>query len=368
MLEDSDFDIVEVLRRHDELAVNRLLAGMMLLALFGVPLSLSRAFLTGWQPAHWVHVASFVALLGLMVLRQRLSAAAKAWWILAITLSVTVIGMTTYGLLGNGLIWGLFSLFIAMSFFEARVVGFAVLVISLATGVSCYLFVFAGRRFPGDAGSYLGSLASWGTAVFGGAIFGALIVYVVSLRRRELGSLLILLKRKNREIAQVADHDDLTGLPVFRVFLRAVQSSIEQARREEREIATLFIDLDGFKEVNDAFGHATGDEVLSNVASEIVEAVRTSDVVSRMGGDEFVVLVNSAQPVDLEHLAQRLLESIGRVRRYGGQSIIVGASIGVAKFRGEGETAEELIGRADQAMYRAKNAGGNAFEISGPDT
>ncbi len=124
------------------------------------------------------------------------------------------------------------------------------------------------------------------------------------------------------------------------------------------------VDIDDFKQVNDQFGHDAGDFVLRKVAEGIQSTLRATNVVSRKGGDEFVVLVNSAEATNLEELCTRLLGTISKQRDYDGETIAITASIGVSQLSNEEETAEHLIKRADRFMYLAKLEEKNGFRIS----
>jgi len=133
---------------------------------------------------------------------------------------------------------------------------------------------------------------------------------------------------------------------------------VEGRERSSSRFALLFLDLDGFKEVNDSLGHEAGDRVLSAVARRVERSVRERDLVARMGGDEFTVLLaDLPRPEDGETVARHLLRRIGEPYDLDGVSVRVGASIGVAVFPEDGRDVDELLSRADTAMYRAKRAG-----------
>ncbi len=357
-------DVSELIHQQRKHAVNLLLFGIVILRLVGFPLSISRVPVTGWQPAHLVHFVGLLVGLCLFLFRNRLRTETKAWFILVVTAAVAVIGLTTYGLFGNGMIWSVSSLFLAMAFINKRTAYLIGTVITAAVVISCYEFVYNQKSFPVDADIYHASLSAWGVAVFGAAVFSVLFVSIISMQRSQTEKLLVVLEQKNKDISHMADHDDLTGLPVYRIFVRAVEHSLEQARRENRHIAVCFIDLDNFKQVNDTFGHDAGDYILKIVADEIKNAVRASDVVSRMGGDEFVLLINSAEIANLEELCGRLLESIAEPKVFKGQTMTISASIGVSQLTDEMETAEQLIKRADESMYSVKLKDKSNFRIS----
>jgi diguanylate cyclase (GGDEF)-like protein len=161
------------------------------------------------------------------------------------------------------------------------------------------------------------------------------------------------------EMGRLARHDSLTGLPNRTLFLDRVEQAVARSRRQGRQIAVLFLDLDGFKSVNDRFGHAAGDELLNTVAKRLLGCVREGDSVARLGGDEFAVLLEEAgRPEDVQFLSQRLLEALRSEIVIAGHDVVVGTSIGVA-IASPGDDAAALLRNADMAMYRAKAMGKN---------
>ncbi|HYB24903.1 MAG TPA: EAL domain-containing protein [Solirubrobacteraceae bacterium] len=175
------------------------------------------------------------------------------------------------------------------------------------------------------------------------------------------------LEERQQELAFLATHDTLTGLPNRTLILDRVEQMLRRARRDRTAIGALFIDLDNFKSVNDTFGHDVGDELLRGVAARLGAMLRGSDALGRLGGDEFVVIAGDQT---LEHgpevIAERLLESLKRPIRLGEDEtpFTVTASIGIAC--GERESAGELLRDADIAMYHAKSQGLNRFATFKP--
>ena len=181
----------------------------------------------------------------------------------------------------------------------------------------------------------------------------------VALRNKELMD----------EIRHQARHDSLTGLPNRAFILERAEQLLALSKRHDRPCAALFLDLDGFKEINDTLGHAAGDEVLQIVASRLRMAVRASDTVGRLGGDEFVVLADDRMlDSGIQLLAERLLEVVRRPFTLGiwESPLQVRASIGIAL--GDRPTAGDLLRDADLALYRAKAAGKDCFRVFGPES
>jgi len=187
--------------------------------------------------------------------------------------------------------------------------------------------------------------------------------------RPEEGSIWIYIDisaRKEREsrIQHLADHDALTGLLNRRMFEDRLRQAIALARRADRMVALMLVDLDGFKAVNDSYGHLTGDYVLRTVARRILEAVRESDTVARLGGDEFVVvLMGPKSAEDSALVAEKILAALSEPIPAGGRRFEIGASIGISIFPRDGLTPEALLSHADAAMYRVKDAGKNRYQF-----
>lgn len=160
------------------------------------------------------------------------------------------------------------------------------------------------------------------------------------------------------QLLHIATHDTLTGLANRRMLTERLSHSLARAERTGHAVALLFIDLDGFKNVNDKYGHAAGDEVLTEVADRLREIARGTDFVARLGGDEFVILLDTnVHPGSPSALAERVFEILSPPCRFTGGEATVGASIGVAMHPPLSNLAADLIRRADAAMYEAKSAG-----------
>ena len=170
-------------------------------------------------------------------------------------------------------------------------------------------------------------------------------------------------------IRHLALHDALTDLPNRTMLIEHLNQLLAINRREPRNLAILFLDLDRFKLVNDTMGHAAGDSVLKLVAERLYSLVRQTDTVARLGGDEFVVLLdNPSSREEVEHIASRIVAAINEPMRIGGETAKVGTSIGIAIHPQHGTLAEELLKNADSAMYAAKKSGKNTYKIFQPES
>lgn len=179
--------------------------------------------------------------------------------------------------------------------------------------------------------------------------------------KQQLGAL----QSSRQELEHLARHDVLTGLPNRRLFQEQLDHTLARAQRSGERFALLFIDVDRFKNINDHWGHEGGDAVLRVVSMRLSAATRKVDTVARMGGDEFVVLLdNPAHREDIIAIAEKLLDSVRSSIVHNGQELQVGFSIGISQYPEDGTTAAELMASADHAMYEAKAAGRNGFRFS----
>lgn len=167
-----------------------------------------------------------------------------------------------------------------------------------------------------------------------------------------------------RTIHYMAHHDALTGLPNRRLMQDRLNQAIMAARRKQRHVAVLFLDLDRFKVVNDTLGHDTGDFILKDVARRLVSCVREIDTVSREGGDEFVVILPDLErPENARVVADKILEELARPVEIGGHEIHVTPSIGISHYPNDATDVHQLLKHADNAMYQAKDAGRNTVRF-----
>jgi diguanylate cyclase (GGDEF)-like protein len=159
----------------------------------------------------------------------------------------------------------------------------------------------------------------------------------------------------NQRVAYLAYHDSLTDLPNRALFLDRLQQAILRSHRDEKGLAVLLLDLDGFKEINDALGHHAGDLVLQEVATRLRGALRASDTVARLGGDEFAVLLPATDVNRAELAARKVLHDLQHPFVADGRPLLVSGSIGIAAVPWHAATSDEVLQRADSAMYVAKN-------------
>ncbi len=175
-------------------------------------------------------------------------------------------------------------------------------------------------------------------------------------------------KRVMRELEHLASHDQLTGLPNRKLFIDRLQHAMRLSRRVEKHAALLFIDIDGFKPINDAHGHDIGDALLQAIAARLRTSVRDSDTVARLGGDEFTVIMENVG--DIGHVlpvADKILDALNAPFTIGDVDCRIGASIGISVYPDDSEELDDLIKKADTAMYLAKHGGRNQICVYSRD-
>jgi diguanylate cyclase (GGDEF)-like protein len=184
------------------------------------------------------------------------------------------------------------------------------------------------------------------------------------------GALLQRLRAKTDELAGMYEHfarlagqDALTGLPNRVAFRERLADLLKQAERAGGTFAVAFVDLDGFKEVNDRHGHDVGDDIIRRAAARLSQTVRGNDFVARLGGDEFVVLLVDQTTDSIERVAQNIVAAMNEPYRNEHHTVNLSASVGVALYPEDGEELSTLLRHADQAMYRIKNQGKNGYHI-----
>ncbi|MDX8405776.1 MAG: diguanylate cyclase [Mariprofundus sp.] len=189
----------------------------------------------------------------------------------------------------------------------------------------------------------------------------------LSENKHFIGILRDITERKKAEdkMTQLALYDQLTKLPNRTLFYERMEFSLTQAKRTKSMMAVLFIDLDGFKAVNDTQGHDMGDHLLLEVGKRLSGCIRASDVVARMGGDEFTVILTNFHSLDkVSQIADNIITALNRPIIFKDNSCNVGASIGISVFPRHGDNIDDLVKVSDGAMYQAKNAGKNRHWIA----
>ncbi len=173
------------------------------------------------------------------------------------------------------------------------------------------------------------------------------------------------LKKLYEQMARHATHDSLTGLPNRKHFHDHLAETIASAQRDKKTFAVLYLDLDGFKDINDALGHAVGDRLIENTARRLEQCARKGDMVARVGGDEFIVLLRDVTTFDISKVAEKVAQVLSEPFTIGADTLRITTSIGAATYPQDGTNASALIHNADSAMYETKRGGKNGYRIYG---
>ncbi len=194
--------------------------------------------------------------------------------------------------------------------------------------------------------------------------------FIITLEKRYAGMangydlLSEITNRKQKHLFGLAHFDQLTGLPNRTLLLDRLNQAILVSNRASRAVSLLFIDLDGFKPVNDNYGHAVGDRLLKEVATRITSCLRECDTAARMGGDEFVVILPDADLDKAVPVAKRILEAVKIPYEFGKKTVsTISASIGIAEYPEHADNLDALITVADKAMYAAKHSGKDTYAV-----
>ena len=175
------------------------------------------------------------------------------------------------------------------------------------------------------------------------------------------------LRNNEARMTHLAEHDYLTGLPNRMLLNDRIGRSIELARRNKKKVAVLFLDMDGFKHINDSLGHPTGDMLIQAISKQLLDCVRTSDTVSRQGGDEFIVFLPEVEhPEGTVAAAKRMLEAVASVHSISQHDLQITCCIGISVYPDDGPDAETLIKSADIALYQAKENGQSSYQFFQP--
>ena len=338
----------------------------------------------------WQGVAVFIffyLVLIYITFHRNLSASTRSWIVVTLTYLTGVVSMARGGLAGDGTIFLTVLPILAITLINARTGVFA-------AGVSITTFVLFGIL------ANAGLLRQWliiydnpqtpdQWLYFGLAMSTLIIITVFVVARfssfqletlksvQEVSKALVDANRQleqkvrqrtqelsnaNQHLQFLATHDNLTGLPNRFLFFDRLDQAIRKSRRQKHKFALLFIDLDDFKKINDSFGHVTGDETLQKVADLLGNAVRDSDTVARLAGDEFTVILDNIQSIDnVEAIVQKITRAVAQPIETQQAKIFVTVSIGISLYPEHGEDAETLLRKADAAMYLLKDGDKNGY-------
>lgn len=333
---------------------------IVLLALCTVPAvisSLARIPEMGFQPSMLFHIVVGLLMIGVAVFRNILSFHVKTNVVLTLSVTISVVGLWDWGLVGNGFVWMLLSASLFALIYGSRAVFIFIALFISYSVVVAYLYINGSLSVPVSQNQYSQSLSAWSTAIIGAAMPLIIVSYAIVALVKKAGLLIIALEDQKQQATHLAERDPLTGLYNLRVLNNRLEHAINLAQRQPMQIYLLNIDLDDFKQINDRYGHAAGDVALEYVAKTLVKVTRESDTVCRVGGDEFLILIDTALEVPVKQIVYRIRHELSTHITFEGHTFPIEASIGVAEYNHHSHeeiSSDRMIRLADQAMYKEK--------------
>jgi diguanylate cyclase (GGDEF)-like protein len=346
--------------------VDRVYKAAGLLALLYVPLLVWRVADVGWHRQLQVHAGLIGFTLLVVALLPRLALRWKSGLLVGSFLVLGLFGIFTMGMMGTGYWWCLQAAVLVATLVSVRA-GAALALACAALLLTVGVFFVGGTLAPPfDLNQHARSPSAWGAFLMVVLFAPLALLLALGSYQATVAQLVEQVNQQRLQLARQVGHDTLTGLPLLPLAVDRLDMALKQARRSGRRVALLFVDLDGFKAVNDQHGHAAGDHVLQQVALRLQRALRDEDTVARVGGDEFVIVLGhlaEAQPA--ARLAAELNADLAQPIAWQGRTLHVAASIGIALFPDHGADAESLRRLADAAMYGVKKAGRNGYAFAG---
>ncbi|WP_462159872.1 diguanylate cyclase domain-containing protein [Pseudoalteromonas sp. GB56] len=343
---------------------DRVLAGLFIFVVIVSPLSFYKWFTLGYLPIYFINAVTGSVLIVSYLLRRKLPFEQKTW---IITLSFVVVGISSaasFGLASNAFVF-----LVVCGFFCAEVWGrlpalkvTAVFVLLLL--IVAYLTVNGTLVITDAATAHSNSGVGWITTIVPAVLVTLILIHSTSELKDKQRKKTYELYIQNKHNEHLANYDKLTSLPTLNIAQTRLQEAIDFAKQTATKSVLLYLDLDGFKQVNDTYGHDAGDAVLVTIAQRFNEMVRKTDTCCRIGGDEFLMILPNLQSIEPVHsLCQRLITEVCKPIEFKERSLIVGVSIGVSVFPDNAINAQELRTKADEAMYRVKQSGKNNYSF-----
>jgi diguanylate cyclase (GGDEF)-like protein len=332
--------------------------GLSVVALLAIPVTAWRSLATGWLPLYGLHLALAALVLLVAWLQPRLSLGMRAGVMAALLWLVGLPGLLAFGLQASGVWWLVLGSLVAGILHSTR----AGIAMAAATGVAMAVAAHGyvnGWLVPAiEPAVYMGLKSSWVAIILVTAIFFFMVLRIFGGYVRATERLAQRIGEQRDEIGRLSMHDPLTGLPMARLAEDRIEMAMHAARRANRRVAVLYIDLDGFKAVNDGFGHDAGDQVLRECARRMADVLRREDTLARVGGDEFIAVIGGLdEPDAAEVVAAKLAAEAAVPFWHEDRPLTIGASVGIALFPDDAHDARTLRKLADQAMYESKRRG-----------
>lgn len=342
-----------------------LLLGLVFLVAIGLPLSLLRIYDTGFQPVYAIHIAITFSVIVVFLLREKISDKLSILFTTLIFFGISIAGAINYGLASHFLVYANVALLIVSIIYGIKNSLIVMSIFLIFTAIVAYLYINGMLTAPVDLNVYTTSYGAWSLILFAGLFSNTMIFLAIGNMQQQLKSSIKKLNIEKQKVEQLANYDCLTGLATRRLSQDRIDMAINLAKRTGNKIALLFIDLDKFKSINDIHGHDAGDRVLVETAKRLNNIVRPSDTTSRLGGDEFLIVLTELTEVkSVEALCKRLLKELKQPIKYQDINLTVSASIGIAIYPDNTENVDQLKRLADKAMYQVKEHGRGNYRFS----
>ena len=352
-------------------ALSKLTDYLVVSAVFLFAAFLYRLTDTDWQDTYILQFIVFFLLMVTITIRDKLSYKTTIYCYLSLGFILAISEFISLGLSGMGEVASLFCIMLSLFYLDKKSTAVVSLIITVIFGVTFYEYLYAGRTLSENDIAYVSWHSAWiGRFTAHATFFLVLGVSILFLQDQIIRLLLELetqkqtIESQKEQIEHLANHDALTGLPSLRVADDRLEAALDLATQQNHKSALLFLDLDGFKAINDTHGHEAGDEVLKQIAERISSVTRSEDIACRVGGDEFLVIVEKVKSLsDLESLCQRLILVISMPLTYKNIELAVGVSIGAASYPCSASSSRDLRLKADELMYQVKKSGKNNYRI-----
>lgn len=352
-------------------ALSKLTDYLVVSAVFLFAAFLYRLTDTDWQDTYILQFIVFFLLMVTITIRDKLSYKTTIYCYLSLGFILAISEFISLGLSGMGEVASLFCIMLSLFYLDKKSTAVVSLIITVIFGVTFYEYLYAGRTLSENDIAYVSWHPAWiGRFTAHATFFLVLGVSILFLQDQIIRLLLELetqkqtIESQKEQIEHLANHDALTGLPSLRVADDRLEAALDLATQQNHKSALLFLDLDGFKAINDTHGHEAGDEVLKQIAERISSVTRSEDIACRVGGDEFLVIVEKVKSLsDLESLCQRLILVISMPLTYKNIELAVGVSIGAASYPCSASSSRDLRLKADELMYQVKKSGKNNYRI-----
>lgn len=314
-----------------------------------------------------VYIATFIA----FRYRHQITYEQLIYLVLYACLVTCFVEFNHYGVMGAGEMIAMLAVMLSLFHLSKRITTLLIVALSLMYFSAMYQFTQQDKALSLPADLLKSSLVPWVSMYLSVALFFVLTGFGTVLIHRRMVALGDHLEAQNAFIEEqkqriefLANHDALTGLPSLRLVSDRLDHAIAEANEHGHKAALLFLDLDGFKPVNDTYGHDAGDSLLKTISERIHGAISDQDTVGRIGGDEFLVILHQVR--DRQHIEQVCAELINVVSQpvvYQQHTLQVGASIGAATYPNSARCHNDLRARADELMYKVKRSGKNSYRI-----